>query len=103
MRLPSQFGASLKRLGQHLRTKQSVVFLAVAIYGTTFSFLTIARMYALKSNAWDLGNYNQAIYSFSCCGRPFYWTSDILNNPSGGLFGIHFSPIFFLFVPLYLI
>ena len=60
-------------------------------------------MYALKSNAWDLGNYNQAIYTFVCCNQPFSWTSDILNNGSGSLFGIHFSPIFFALVPFYVL
>jgi uncharacterized membrane protein len=60
-------------------------------------------MYALKSSAWDLGNYNQAMYTFVFYGKMFYMTPDIINNPTGSLFGIHFSPIFFIQAPVYLL
>src|SRR5439155_14771987 len=81
--------------------KYSLLTFSVLAYSTILSSLTILKMYALRAGAWDLGNYNQAMYSFVCCGKPFAWTADILNNPGGSLFGIHFSPIFFTFVPFY--
>jgi uncharacterized membrane protein len=60
-------------------------------------------MLALKSNAWDLGIYNQAMYTFVFNGKLFFLTPEALNNPGGSLFGIHFSPIFFLQAPVYLL
>ncbi len=68
----------------------------IVTYTVVFSYFTIMRMYSLGANAWDLGNYNQALYTFDFNGKLFVWTSDIIANPSGSLFGIHFSPIFFL-------
>ncbi len=80
-----------------------LVVLMVAVYSIVFSFLTIMRMYSLNSNAWDLGNYNQALYTFDFNGKLFYWTPELIANPSGSLFGIHFSPLFFLLAPPYLV
>jgi uncharacterized membrane protein len=104
-----------KKLFKHLHSKLFVVLdkkwgreeillcIFVAIYTSIFSYFTIMKMYALKASAWDLGNYNQALYTFVFHGKLFYWTADILNNPTGSLFGIHVSPLFFLLAPIYFI
>lgn len=86
----------------HLSLEGKILFVLVVAYIVIMSFFSITRMYALKASAWDLGNYNQAMYTFTFEGKLFYLTSELQNNPSGSLFGIHFSPILFLQVPFYL-
>lgn len=47
--------------------------------------------------AWDLGIFLQSLESFIFHGKLFYNTVELPYNPSGSYFGIHFSPILFLF------
>jgi len=88
---------------RNLGLEKTILLISIIIYTILMSSLTILRMYALKSSAWDLGNYNQAMYTFVFHGKMFYMTPDLLNNPSGSLFGVHFSPIFFIQAPIYLL
>jgi uncharacterized membrane protein len=53
------------------------------------------------STAWDLGIYEQVLWSTVNTGRLFWYTPEILINPSCSFFGIHFSPILFLMLPIY--
>jgi uncharacterized membrane protein len=53
------------------------------------------------STAWDLGIYEQVLWSTANTGRLFWYTPEILINPSCSFFGIHFSPILFLVLPIY--
>lgn len=92
----------LKSITQ-LDNEKKILLLSIIIYTFVMASFSIMRMYALKSSAWDLGNYNQAMYTFVFEGKLFYLTPELQNNPNGSLFGIHFSPIFFLQAPLYLI
>jgi uncharacterized membrane protein len=92
----------LRRLA-NMTTGEKIVLLSILAYTVLMSYFTIMRMYALKASAWDLGNYNQAMYTFTFEGKLFYLTPELQNNPTGSLFGIHFSPIFFLQAPLYMI
>lgn len=89
-----------------LRLRADPVFvyllLLIGVYAAVFSYFTIMRMYSLGASAWDLGNYNQALYTFDFNGKLFVWTADIIANPSGSLFGVHFSPLFFLLAIPYL-
>jgi len=89
--------------GRKWKREELLLCIFVAIYTAILSYFTIMKMYALKASAWDLGNYNQALYTFVFHGKLFYWTADILNNPTGSLFGIHVSPLFFLLAPIYFI
>jgi uncharacterized membrane protein len=84
-----------------LKTEEKIVILAVIAFTIVMSYFSIMRMYALKSSAWDLGIYNQAMYTFVHDGKMFFLTPEALNNPGGSLFGIHFLPIFFIQAPLY--
>ncbi len=72
----------------------------VAVYGVTFSVLTCLRILALSAFAWDLGIYNQAMYTTVTYGR-FFAISGLPGNPNATLFGGHFSPILFLLLPVY--
>ena len=83
------------------KKEEIMLYLFITVYTVIFSYYTIMKMYALKASAWDLGNYNQALYTFVFHRMIFYWTADILNNPSGSLFGIHVSPLFFFLAPFY--
>jgi uncharacterized membrane protein len=87
----------------HLDTEKKILLLSIVIYTVVMACFSIMRMYALKASAWDLGNYNQAMHTFVFEGKLFYLTPELQNNPSGSVFGIHFSPIFFLQAPLYLL
>jgi len=53
------------------------------------------------STAWDLGIYEQVLWSTANTGRVFWYTPEILINPSCNFFGIHFSPFLFVILPVY--
>jgi len=55
------------------------------------------------STAWDLGIYEQVLWSTANTGRFFWYTLELAINPSCNFFGIHFSPILFLVLPVYAI
>jgi uncharacterized membrane protein len=56
-----------------------------------------------SSFAWDLGTFDQAFYTTLFHGKLFYYTPELLFNTSGSYFAVHFSPILFFFLPLYII
>ena len=72
------------------------VLVATSVYGIVFSVLTIFRVYALSGFGYDLGVYHQSIYTTVFNGRFLYYTADLPANPSGSIFGAHFSPILLL-------
>ncbi len=76
-----------------------LILLAVCVYGTVFSILTILRIYALSAFAWDLGIYNQAMYD-TISGR-FFYLPGVPGGPAVSLFGYHFSPILLLLLVPY--
>ena len=53
------------------------------------------------TNAWDIGIFQQAIWTTGADGRLFYYTAELPWNSSGSLLGVHWSPILFLIVPFY--
>ena len=75
----------------------------IAIYIVVFSSLTIMKNYTFGTYAWDLGIFNQALWTTLHNGRFFYYTCELLIIPSGSFFGIHFSPILFAILPFYAI
>jgi uncharacterized membrane protein len=75
--------------------------IAVGSYTILFSWLTILKYLALRSSAYDLGVYNQALFTATRFGRFFYYTPDLPANPGGSVFGAHFMPIFFALAPIY--
>jgi uncharacterized membrane protein len=78
-----------------------LVGLAIGVYTITFSYFTIMKHYEFRSYAWDLGIFNQSFWTTLYEGRFFYNNVELLVNPSGSFFGIHFSPILFLILPIY--
>ncbi len=77
------------------------VALLVIVYSSAFSLYSTARYLGLQTGAWDTGTYNQALYTALFSGKLFYYTADLPANPTGSLFGIHFSPILMALAPFY--
>jgi uncharacterized membrane protein len=101
---------SIERLEAWLRTRTKVgnverskilLIISIVVYGVVFSTLTVLRYYAFRTRAWDLGIFTQSFWTTSNAGKFFYYTCELVVNPSGSFFGVHFSPILFLVLPFY--
>ena len=81
------------------------IFTVVAIftYAILFSYFTVLKHYNFSSYATDLGVFGQAFYTTIFNGKLFYYTAELYLIPSGGFFGVHFSPILFFLLPIYAI
>ena len=90
---------SKRVLGRDL--SELLVYLLIVVYTIVFSYFATLKHYTFRSYAWDLGIYNQAFWTTLRQGRLFYYTSELYFNPSGNYFGVHFSPILFLVLPVY--
>jgi len=77
-----------------------IVLAAVLAYGTVFSYFTLLKHNVFQSYAWDLGIFDQALYT-SLHGRFLYHTAELYMVPSGCFFASHFSPILLLLLPFY--
>jgi len=89
--------------GKLQNDKGFLITLALTIaYVILLTFYSILKHYSFKTYAHDLGIYSQALNTF-LKGDFFYETPDLIHNPSGSFFGVHFSPILFMIVPLYAI
>lgn len=77
------------------------IYLLIIIYTIVCSYISILKHNAFLSSAWDLGIFEQAIWSTANRGELFWYSIDLPINPSGSFFGIHFSPILFLILPVY--
>jgi uncharacterized membrane protein len=87
-----------------LRDPRTILLVAsIATYSVLFSWLAIMRMNALETYAYDLGIYNQALYTTLTGKGLLYYTPDLLANPQGSFLGVHFSPVLFLILPIYAI
>lgn len=102
--------ASFKKLKQFFGKKLSrlnvwdlLTGISILSYGIIFSYFTVLKHYNFMSYAADLGVFNQAFYTTIFDGKLFYYTPELWLNPSGCFFGVHFSPILFLLLPIYAI
>jgi len=94
---------SKEKLAKFTKKSEFILLLEIVIYTFFFSLITVLRYYSFQTYAYDLGNYNQALHTTLFDGKFLYYTADLLANPSGSLFGVHFSPIFLVILPLYAI
>lgn len=78
-----------------------LIFLLISVYALAFSVFTVLMYYSFKTYAWDLGIFTQSLWSTINLGKPFYYTIEVMVNPSLNFFGTHFSPVLFLVVPIY--
>jgi len=89
-----------------IKTKKAIeaaVYLLIFLYTLFFSRYTIEKHRAFLTYAWDLGIFNQAMYTTIRHGKFLYYTLETHVNPSNCFFGIHFSPILLLILPFYAI
>ena len=80
----------------------AVIFLSLS-YSIAFSYIMYLKHQLFMTTGWDLGIFDQALYTTLFHGKLFYYTVELHVNPSGCFFAIHFSPILFLLLPLYAI
>ncbi|MEM2322460.1 MAG: DUF2079 domain-containing protein, partial [Candidatus Bathyarchaeia archaeon] len=84
-----------------VRSDYFILFVMATVHTAIVSSLAIRGHYSFYTNAWDLGIYAQALYSTLNHGRLLYYSAELAGNPSGSLFGIHFTPFLLLLVPVY--
>lgn len=84
-----------------VNTSALLLGLGILTYTALLSYFTILKHNEFETYAWDLGIFNQSFWTTLHDGRFFYSTVEVLVNPSGSFFGIHFSPIIFLVLPFY--
>jgi uncharacterized membrane protein len=78
-----------------------IVFLAVICYTIILSYYAIAKYNAFNAYAWDLGIFNQSLWTTLHTKNFLFSTVELFINPTGSFFGTHFSPILFLVLPFY--
>ena len=91
----------LEEIFRFFTKSRCILLLEIGIYTTIFSILTTLKYYSFQTYAYDLGIYNQALHTTLSDGKLLYSTPDLMANPTGSLFGIHFSPILFAILPFY--
>jgi len=99
----SDFLGRLREILCSARYTEYIVVLLIVAYTVIFSYFSILKHEAFLSTGWDLGVYEQALWTTLNHGKLFYYTPDLAFNPGGILFGLHFSPILFLILPIYAI
>jgi uncharacterized membrane protein len=92
----------------YIRVKNSFnlnkrIYIMVFVYIIALSAFTILKEEAFLTSGFDLGIFNQSFWTALFKHRLFYATGDISFNPGGSFFGVHFSPILFLLLPIYAI
>ena len=80
-----------------------LLLIAISIYGVIFSYFTVLKHNVFLSSGWDLGVFDQALYTTIHDGKFLYYTPDLFLSPSGCYFAQHVSPILFLLLPFYAI
>ncbi len=93
--------SALNKRIQDILVADIVAVAIVGVYAGIFSYLTILRYYAFYAHAWDLGNYNQAMYTTLYDHKIMHYPSVLAANPSSSILGVHFAVILFLLLPLY--
>jgi uncharacterized membrane protein len=84
------------------RERTAILVLSFLItYTAVFSSLSVYRHYAYNTHAWDLGIFTQSLWTTLNSNRFLYYTCELIVNPSGSFFGVHFSPLLFFILPVY--
>lgn len=79
------------------------VWLLIFLYIGLFAWQSIARHQAFATNAYDMGNVNQAFWN-TVHGRPLHftnWRGVELDLANDSRLAMHVEPIYFLLAPLY--
>ncbi len=78
-----------------------VIVSITALFIVLGSLLSYIKYLVYDAYAWDLGIFEQALFSTAFYHKLFYYTVELYVNPSGSFLGTHFSPILFTLVPIY--
>lgn len=78
----------------------TLLFLGV-VYAEVMTFLSYLRYLGFLTNAWDLGIFQQALWTTGHGDGLLRYTVELPWNPGGSFLGVHFSPILFALVPAY--
>ena len=76
---------------------------AAVAYTAGVGWILSERYWAFQTYAWDLGGFNQGMWTTTFAGRLFYYTADLPSGNPGSLMASHFSPFLFLLLPFYAI
>ncbi len=79
------------------------IWALVLTYAVLFSWLSVSRHRAFMTNAFDLGNVDQAVWN-TAQGRPLAftnWRGVDLDLATDNRLAMHVEPIYFLIAPLY--
>jgi uncharacterized membrane protein len=106
MRKKVTFHIPIKFFGKKVIVEKDIgellVYVLIILYTVVFSYFTIVKYRSYYSFAWDLGIFNQSLYTTLWHGKLFYSTVGIWFNPSGTPFGgglVNLS--LFLLLPVY--
>ena len=91
----------IKILRKSIISNDVIMLAIIFTHFVLLSYITILRHHLFLTTAWDLGIFNQAFWTTVFAGKFFYETPDMWFNPGGSFFGVHFSPILLLFIPIY--
>jgi uncharacterized membrane protein len=78
-----------------------VGIVAAIAYSAFLGAVLCERYWAFQTSAWDLGNFNQGMWTALFDHRLFYYTADLPSGNTGSLLASHFSPFLFLLLPFY--
>jgi uncharacterized membrane protein len=71
------------------------------VYTGVLGWILAERYWAFQTFAWDLGGFNQGMWTTVYSHRLFYYTSDLPSGNTGSLLESHFSPFLLLLIPFY--
>jgi len=92
----------MTKICDFIRSKVDLlIFIPILLYALVFSYYTLLKHYTFNSYAWDLGIFNQALYTTLYHGKLLFSTAELFMHPSGSYLATHFSPILFTLLPLY--
>lgn len=74
-----------------------LIYFSVIVYAILISWISVSKHNSFETYAWDLGSYEQSLWSTLTHGK-FFW-----NTPNFGHFHIHFEPVLFFILPIYAI
>ncbi|MCI4351277.1 MAG: DUF2079 domain-containing protein [Thermoplasmata archaeon] len=75
----------------------------IVAYAVLFGEFQFLNYWSFRTGAWDLGVYNQALYTTTHTGHPFYYTADLPAGNRGNLFAVHVVPSIFVLAPFYFV
>jgi uncharacterized membrane protein len=76
-----------------------LVAAGVLTYAVVLSWLTIWRYETFQTLAWDLGTYNQSLYTTAHDHLLFYYTTELPSGVGGSLLATHLPLTLFLVLP----